>query len=224
MDVKPAAEIGLFEALYTTRTLRRFKPDPVPDELLFQVVDAAIRAPTPGNSQSWHFILVKDADKRGQIARWWHDTWSASPYRRQVEDEATFKRLPRQQRLALRSVADLASNLSRVPVFLMVCGLRNASGSVFPAVQNALLACRGLGLASAVTSFHMAHQEEVDRLLGIPERQTAHVLLPIGYPVDKFGPVSRRPVKDVTGLNSWDGAWDYAQRQPEHGLRDTWVR
>ena len=67
MELKPAEEVGLFEALYSTRALRRFKADPVPDDVLFQVIDAAIRAPAGGNRQIWHFLIVRDADKRRRI-------------------------------------------------------------------------------------------------------------------------------------------------------------
>ncbi len=98
MDLKPADKVGLFEALYSTRALRRFKPDPVPDELLFQVLDAAIRAPAGSNQQIWHFLIVRDAEKRRQIGEMYWQTWTQ--YGKQyVDDPSAIDRLPRQTQL-----------------------------------------------------------------------------------------------------------------------------
>jgi nitroreductase len=223
VESKRPEEIGLFEALYTTRALRRFKPDPVPDELLFQVIDAAIRAPAGSNQQIWHFLIVRDAEKRRQIGEWYWQTWTA--YGRQyVEDPSRIDALPRQMRLVVRSTDDLARNIAQVPVHLFVCGPRGGAGTIYPAIQNLLLACRAVGLGAVLTGFHRSHEEKLNPLLNIPEGQTAHALIPIGFPRDKFGPVNRRPVHKVTSVDTWGQPWDYAREQPEEGLRDKWVR
>lgn len=223
MENKTPEEIGLFEALYSTRALRRFKPDPVPDELLFQVIDAAIRAPAGSNQQIWHFLIVKDAAKRKQIGAWYWETWTS--YGRQyVEDPSRIEALPRQMRLVVRSTDDLARNIAEVPVHLFVCGPRAAAGTIYPAIQNLLLACRGVGLGAVLTAFHRGHEDKLGELLKIPEGQVAHGLIPIGFPKDRFGPVSRRPVHKVTSIDTWGEAWPFAQSQPEEGLRDRWVR
>ncbi len=93
-----AEQIGLFEALYSTRALRRFKPDPVSDELLYQVIDAAIRAPAGSNQQVWHFLIVRDEEKRRQIAEAYSATW-AEYGKQYVDDPSTIEALPRQMRL-----------------------------------------------------------------------------------------------------------------------------
>lgn len=223
MESRPQEQIGLFEALYTTRALRRFKPDPVPDELLFQVIDAAIRAPAGSNQQVWHFLIVKDEAKRKQIGEWYWQTW-ASYGRQYVEDPSRIDALPRQMRLVVRSTDDLARNIADVPVHLFVCGPRSAAGTIYPAIQNLLLACRGVGLAAVLTAFHRGHEDKLAQLLNIPQEQTAFGLIPIGFPRDKFGPVGRRPVHKVTSVDSWGQPWDYALQQPEEGWRDKWVR
>lgn len=222
MVPKKPEEVGLFEALYSTRALRRFKPDPVPDELLYQVIDAAIRAPAGGNMQVWHFLIVRDAEKRRRIGELYWKTWQS--YGQQyLEDPSKIDALPRQMRLVVRATDDLARHFGEVPVHLFVCGPAQAIGTVYPAVQNVLLACRGLGLGSVITGFHRRHEAELRELLGIPRDQIAHALLPIGWPRDRIGPVSRRPVRKVASLDAWGAAWPYAADQPEEGLRDRWV-
>jgi nitroreductase len=223
MQTKRPEEIGLFEALYSTRALRRFKPDPVPDELLFQVIDAAIRAPAGSNQQVWHFLIVRDEGKRRQIGQWYWETW-ASYGRQYVEDPSRIDALPRQMRLVVRSTDDLARNFASVPVHLFVCGPQGAAGTIYPAVQNLLLACRGLGLGSVLTGFHRAHHDKLVELLKIPEGQVAHAVLPIGWPRDRIGPVERRPVWKVTSVDEWGREWEFAKRQPEEGWRERWLR
>ncbi len=214
--------IGLFEALYSTRALRRFTDEPVSDEDLFQVIDAAIRAPAGGNMQVWHFLVVRDEEKRRRIGELYWQVWTE--YGKQyVDDPSKIDDLPKQMRMVVRSTDDLARNIGKVPVHLFMCGPKEAAGTVYPAVQNALLACRGIGLGSVVTGFHRMHMKELRELLGIPENQEAHALLPIGWPSDKIGPVTRRPVQKVVSMDTWGENWDYADAQPENGLRDRWL-
>jgi nitroreductase len=223
MDIKPPEQTGLFEALYSTRALRRFRPDPVPDDALFQVIDAAIRAPAGGNQQVWHFLVVRDPEIRRQIAAWYEDAWNNSGYRAIESDEAQIAAMPRQQRLVLRSAAYLAHNMHEAPVLVFVCGPRNAGANIFPAVQNFLLACRGMGLASALTTMHMLNFDKIAKLLAIPEGQQAFALLPVGYPRDRMGPVGRRPVAKHASLDRWGQEWPFAKQQPEDGWRDRWL-
>ena len=222
------AGIGLFEAIYTNRALRRFKPDPVPDEAIFQIIDAGIRAPTGSNAQSWKFLVVRDPEKRRTIAGWYREAWTR--YARQYEENPeSVKALPRQQQLVVRSAGYLAEHLEEVPVFILVCGPKGpvpgASGaSIYPCVQNMLLAARALGLGSVLTTFHRLHEEDVCRLLNIPDRYETYALLPVGYPEDRHGPVRRRPVREVTFEETWGRAWPFAEAQPDGGWLDRWVR
>lgn len=214
--------VGLFEALYSTRALRRFTDNPVSDEDLYQVIDAAIRAPAGGNMQIWHFLIVRDEAKRQAIGEMYWQTWTE--YGKQyVDDPSNIDKLPRQMRMVVRSTDDLARNIAKVPVHLFVCGPEQAGGSLYPAMQNVLLACRGLGLGSVITSFHSGHMDKLRPLLKIPEGQTAHALLPIGWPSDKIGPVNRRPVRKAASIDTWGNTWEYGANQPEEGLRDRWV-
>ncbi len=224
MDIKPPAETGLFEALYTTRALRRYKPDPVSDEALFQVIDAAIRAPAGGNQQVWHFLVIRDPERRMAISKWYEDGWDNSGYRAIENDPAVIAAMPRQQRMVVESAAYLAHNMHEAPVLVFVCGPRGAGGSIYPAIQNFLLACRGLGLASALTTLYMRNIDKITEYLAIPEGMQAFALMPVGYPRDKIGPVTRRPVVKHASLDKWGQQWPFAAAQPEDGLRDKWVK
>ena len=222
MDVNPPDQTGLFEALYSTRALRRFTDQPVSDETLFQVLDAAIRAPAGSNMQVWHFLIVRDTAKRQRIGELYWQTWT--DYGKQyVDDPSTIDALPRQMRLVVRSTDDLARNIASVPVHLFICGPEQAQGTIYPAAQNVALACRGLGLGTVVTGFHRRWDAEIRELLEIPEEQVPHVLMPIGYPSDQIGPVSRRPVRKAASLDTWGTPWAFAAAQPDEGWRDRWV-
>jgi nitroreductase len=217
---------GLFETLYTTRALRRFRSDPVPDEVLFQVLDAAIRAPSGQNAQDWRFILVRDRAVLAQMEAWSHGPWLRY-LSRFGGDPAAIDALPRSQRLSLRSVEHLVRNLAQCPVVIVVLGLKGRhgtpGGSAFPAVQNLLLAARALGLGGSVFNFPLSHEAELRELLAIPQNNQIYCLLPIGYPTDRHGPVKRKPVKDVVYLEKFGERWRFAEAQPESGWQSRWV-
>ena len=96
-------------------------------------------------------------------------------------------------------------------------------GSVIPAVQNLLLAARALGLGGSITNFARAHEEELRALLGIPDTNQIYCLIPLGYPVDRPGPVRRRPVKRVVYLDRWEQPWPFAEAQPDEGWQARWL-
>lgn len=199
-------EIGLFEAIHTQRAIRYFKPDPVPRELLDKILEAASKAPSGTNRQMWHFVIVQDAELRRKLADF---------YRR-----AGRTALPNLQWLAdvnpriLRSATHLVEHMDDAPVLLLACiehgGSTNLTtgSSIYPAVQNILLAARGLGLASALTTFHKQYEDEVKALLGIPDNVETAALLPIGYPAEgaRYGPTRRKPMDEVTHWDGWNGA------------------
>ena len=188
MDIKPPDQTGLFEALYSTRALRRFKPDPVSDEVLFQAIDAAIRAPAGGNQQIWHFLVIREADTRMQISKWYEDGWNNSNYRATESDAAAIAAMPRQQRMVVESAAYLAHNMHEAPVLVFICGPRGAGASIYPAIQNFLLACRGLGLGSALTSLYMRHADDIAKLLAIRKGSRPSRLCPSVTRATSSGP------------------------------------
>jgi nitroreductase len=217
---------GLFTTLYTARALRRFKPDPIPDDVLFQMLDAAIRAPSGQNAQDWRFVIVRDREALAKLQQWSQTPWQR--YRaRYSDDSAAIDALPRSQRLSLRSVEHLVHHLARCPAVIVVTGLRGRhgtpGGSTFPAVQNLLLAGRALGLGGSVFNFAMSHDAELRALLEIPDNNQIYCIVPIGYPTDNHGPLARKPVKDVVYLEKFGARWPFADEQPDEGWQSRWL-
>lgn len=216
----------LFHTLYTTRALRRFRPDPVPEEVLFQLFDAAIRASSGQNAQDWRFVIVTDPAVKRRLQEWSEEPW-ARYAARFADDPARIDALPRSQRLSLRSVEHLAKHLAEVPVVVVVTGLRGRhstpGGSTFPAVQNLLLAARALGLGGSIFNLPLGHVDELMALLGIPESNQVYCLVPLGYPTDRHGPVRRRPVREVVFEERFGARWGFAERQPDEGWQARWL-
>ncbi len=214
---------GFFEVVYTTRALRRFRPDPVPDEVLFQLLDAAIRAPSGQNAQDWRFIIVRDRAIKQRMQEWAIQAWE-----RYAERFPDIDALPRSQRLSLRAVQHLAHHFADVPVVIVVCGLRGRhttpGGSIFPAVQNLLLSARALGLGGSIFNLALGDRETLRQLLGIPDTNEIFCALPLGYPTDRHGPVRRKPAKDVAFLERWGEPWPFAEFQPEEGWQARWLQ
>jgi nitroreductase len=225
-------EIGLFEAIGSARSLRRLKPDPVPDELITQILDAAIRAPSAGNAQTWEFVVVRDAEQRrklGLIYRKASDIAEAVYAARGRPPHLTDRQFARM----LQGGAYLWDHLGEAPVLLLPCQRRPVvpprevlppdiairydnelayadrirGASIYPAVQNILLACRGLGLATVITTNHIRCEGEVKDALGIPADVDTFALMPIGWPLDKFGPLTRRPLSEVVHADRWGAGW-----------------
>jgi nitroreductase len=211
--------MNVFEAMYTSRALRRFKPDPVPEDVTYQLIDAAIRAPTGHNSQDWRFIVVTDEAAKQQMQEWSQRAWEmAFPA---YQDQAAIDALPRTQRLSIQSVKDMAFSLASVPLVVVVCGLRgkhsSPGGSHFPAIQNMLLAARALGLGGSIFNLPMVGGDGMYELLKIPESNEIYACVPIGYPTDKPGPLSRKPVKKVAYKDRFGQEWPFANEQPDEG-------
>lgn len=205
-------EIGLFEAIYTQRALRYIKPDPVPDVLIRKVLDAGTRAPNGGNQQRWRFIVIKDPDTK----RWIHERYgvTARPPHASPRNEAEARTMTRNDAAA----EHLAAHLHEVPVLILCCLEHGGSpsdihrgASIYPAVQNMLLAARALGLASVLTTRpRRGFETEIKEKLGIPDNVDTAALLPLGYPADghRYGPTNRRPVEEVTFGETWGQRWE----------------
>jgi nitroreductase len=196
--------MDVFEAINTTRAMRRLKPEPVPDDLVWKVLEAAIRAPSGGNRQPWAFIVVRDEAKKVKIAEWYLEAWNKS--------YAMMKHAVTADPAGARTYASadyLANHLAEAPV-LIIAAVRagdvgtSPSGSyIYPAVQNLMLAARALGLGTTLTTLHRAHEAEVKELLGVPEDIETMALIPIGWPQGNFGMGPRRPVEEVTYWDAW---------------------
>jgi nitroreductase len=225
-------EVGLFEAMYSARALRRLKPDPVPDEVITKVLQAGIQAPSGGNAQNWFFIAVRDQVQRqrlGAVYRKASDEVAEIYAARGRPDHMT----DQQYRRLMAGGAYLWEHMADAPVLLVPClrkrdmpprealpasvaqrydvhlahQERIRGSSIYPAIQNIVLACRGLGLGTVITTNHILYEDEVRQILGLPEDVYTFALMPIGYPLGKYGPLSRRPVAEVAFADRWGQPW-----------------
>ncbi len=197
MDIETIGEdIGLFDAIKTTRAIRRLKSDPVPIELVRKVCEAGTFAPSGGNRQPWFFIAVTNEQKRQFIAKKYQETFSSyiAPAIEAAKDPA----YPEAKRRNMKAAIYLAEHMHEVPVLLFVAGWTRRgqpqSQALFPAIQNVLLACRAVGLGASLTTAHLAFREEIDASLGLPENCPSCALLPIGWPKGKYGTPTRRSI------------------------------
>ena len=209
-------EIGLFEAIYSTRSMRRLKPDPIPRDVMERIIDAGVHAPSGSNFQNWAFVIVDGADDKRFIRdRYLH-------YYRELERRGTIPSMdaiPPERRRMFESATHLAEHLDDVPVILLaITGTdfptyadagnprsitATLHASIYPAVQNILLAARALGIGATLTTLHYFFEDELKARLGVPEDKEIAGLIPMGYPHGRFGPTTRRPGRDVTHWSRW---------------------
>jgi nitroreductase len=197
--------MDFYDVITTQRAMRRLKPDPVPDELIWKILDTAIKAPSGGNAQPWNFLVVRDREKKQKIGEWYLDAWNRmyGPARETMLANEAMAR-------TFKSADHLANHLADVPVLIIATikkGMPNISStlgaSIYPAVQNLMLAARAEGLGSTLTTLHKLHEDEAKQLLGIPDDVETMALIPIGWPKGKFGTPSRLPVDKVTYWDTW---------------------
>ena len=200
-------ELSLKDAIYNCRAMRRIKPDAVPEELLLELIAAANQAPSGSNSQKARWIVVRDAEVKQQLAD--ENRKHAAPYiAADVENPAS----PKMKRM-LDAVVWQMDHMHEIPALIVACfdypekvdglGVYRSAGSVWPGIQNLLLTARSLGLGAAPTTLALRDQDAVRRILNLPETFAALCLIPVGYPMGNFGPVSRRPLEDIMCFDRW---------------------
>ena len=207
-------DAGLFETIHTLRAMRRLKPDPVPDAVIQRILAAGTCAPSGQNLQRWAFLVVTDpAGTRffgERYDHWMRDRFGSALS--QVND-------PTPDGRSMKAAMHLSEHLHEAPVLLFCCGKRDwpfvvpaesrvglappSYGSIYPCVQNILLACRGLGLGASLTTMHQMFEPEMHEFFGIPLTHGVVAVIPIGYPQGNFGPVRRAPVETKTHFNRW---------------------
>jgi nitroreductase len=205
----------LFEAMSTQRAMRRLKPDPVPDSVIRQVLELAICAPSGGNRQGWSFVVVRDPGTRARLGELYREAWGELmklPY--YAEASTAPPDSPAGRMLA--SARHLSEHLGEAPVLVLACIALDAGASptlttgasIYPAVQNLMLAARALGVGSCITTIHKYRDPQVKELLGIPTHVETAALIPLGYPRGKFGAPPRAPVAEVAFADRWGQAFD----------------
>ena len=203
--------MDLREALYTTRAMRRVTDQPIPKDVQARILDAAVRAPSGGNTQNWRFLLVDDAEVKAQLGpvyrRCMDQLWS-SYYRERIEAaEATPDDPESQSFLRIKKSAQyLADNFETYPMLLFAFAQHDPSGgSIYPATWNAMLAARAFGIGTALTSVFVLELDNLLNVLGVPKDEGWNFssCVTFGYPTGKWGVAPRRPVHEVTYRNGW---------------------
>ncbi len=204
--------MDVYEALYTTRAMRRVRTDPIPEAIQAKILDAAIRAPTGGNAQGWRFMLVDDGAMKAELGPLYRsaltqlfdtlykpqaDAAAADP---ETEESIAFGKM-------YRSAKHLADHFENYPLLFFAFDQVDPTGSsIYPAIWNAMLAARAEGVGSALTSVLLFRLNEVLEVLGVPAdsgwRMAACVTL--GYPTGRWGVAPRRPVDEVAYRNGWE--------------------
>jgi nitroreductase len=189
----------LGEAIFTQRSIRRFKSDPIPIDDLRLIMEAAVRAPNGGNLQIARFLLVTDRAAIREFGPLYREAWWA---KRRDEGFQGPDDLPARYHPA----AKLADAMADVPCIVFALALRDGpANSVIPAVQNLMLSARALGIGSVPTTLHPVVMERFHQMFGIPESVGFHLCVPLGYPQGHFGPTDRKPTSETTFLDRWDG-------------------
>jgi nitroreductase len=201
---------NLFEIIGTTRAMRRLKPDPVPDELVRKILEAGVCAASGGNRQPWRFLVVKDRAIKEKVQHYYKralDEVVGPRYRTSTPPPGVTREQYDRQHAA---VEYLTHHFHEAPIWIVAClesgggtPTRSSGASIYPAVQNMLLAARALGLGATLTTRHLQYEKEVEAALGLPAGMHSYAILPIGYPMGRFGPVRRGPLSEIVYLDRW---------------------
>jgi len=206
--------MDFFEVATTQRAMRRLKPDPIPEATLRQIMDAAVCAPSGGNRQGWSFLVVRDAAKRQRLGELYREAWGELmkvPYYAGAAKEPPDSPAGRM----LASARHLSEHLGEAPVLVLACVALDpgvtpsltTGASIYPAVQNLMLAARAHGVGSCITTIHRFRDAQVKELLGIPADVETAALIPLGYPRGRFGRPPRRPLREVAFADHWGDAF-----------------
>jgi nitroreductase len=206
-----AEPITVLDALHSTPARRYLSDEPVPNEVLWAILDAAIRGPSGGNRQSWGWVIVTDPAIKQQVAQWYREGWDKAYGARRDKFLAEPAGSDGMSRRSFLSAEHLALHIQEAPVWLFPV-LRHAAGSsnprlgasIYGAVQQLILAARAFGLGTTLTTLYAGHEDDVRELLGLPDDAMTMGLLPLGYPQrGRWAEPKRRPVEDVVHWNRW---------------------
>ena len=204
---RPTFDMPLEEAMRTQRSIRRLEPDPVDDELVLELVELALKAPTGSNAQNWEFVVVKDRAVKERLGRLNMLAWRIYGGLGRI----VMRNRPDMLRI-LRAVDWQAKHFAEIPVVIVAClrGVRpvfppiaatSYYGSIYPSVQNLLLAARSAGLGAGLITLPLWSTLLARRALGLHWNVTPCAVVPLGWPKGKYGPTRRRPAGDVVHVD-----------------------
>jgi len=205
--------MSLFDTIYHCRAMRKLDTKPVPQELLIKLVDAANQAPSGSNMQSGRWLIVQDADVKMELAKL--NRAGVTDYiGPMIENPGSLPHQDQEKRTRMmKSVLWQMEHLHEIPALIIACMefgakadammMARGGGSIWPGIQNLLLAARALGLGAAPTTLALQDQAAVAKVLNLPETMGAFCLIPVGYPLGKFGPVTRKPLSEILRFDQW---------------------
>jgi nitroreductase len=205
--------MDIHEALYTTRSMRRLKPDPIPYDVQARILDAAIHAPTIG--EQWRFVLVDDRNLMARIAPLYREamnTLVGQPGALEAMASSDSPMAP-----TARSGLYLINHFDEVPLLLIGFGRTRDGSGIYPALWSAMLAARAEGIGSTLTGVLQSFKsDEVFDLLGVPTDAgwVMHGAVPMGYPLGRWGTAKRQPVEKVAARNGWEGDLGFSVPEP----------
>ncbi len=222
-EALPEDQVGLLEGLTSTRAIRRYRDEPIPDAALRAMLFAASRGPSGSNRQPFRFVVLTDSERAGQAKALIGDAaralWSAKRAR-DGYDEGSGRRADSPKARMARTMDDYVAHFETAPVLVLPCLVRYREptpmegASVYPAVQNLLLAARALGYGGVITGFHGQVDKPLKSLLGIPEEVFIAATVTLGRPQGGHGPVRRRPLSELVYGDRWEAAPDWAVDPP----------
>jgi nitroreductase len=203
--------MDVYEALYTTRAMRRVKPDPIPIEVQQRILDAAVRAPSGGNTQNWRFMLVDDPAVKAQLGPIYRECLAqlwVTIYKERLEAAQAAPADPENAEMLRiqRSAQHLADHFEAYPLLLFsFVQFDPTGGSIFPATWSAMLAARAEGVGTSLTSVFFFQIDKVLDILGVPKDEgwLFSSCVTFGYPTGRWGVAARRPVHEVSFRNRW---------------------
>jgi nitroreductase len=203
----------IYEALYTTRAMRRVRPDPIPYDVQARILDAAIRAPSGGNAQMWRFVLVDDPVLRSALGTLYSEVWEEMMRAGYLNPSTASD--PEATGRVRRSAQYLADHFGEAPLLLLAFS-RGQASSIYPSVWSAMLAARAEGVGSTLTTILGSRSQDVFELLSVPvdEKWTMSACVVMGYPTGRWGVAARRPVHEVAARNRWDGPLGFEVPEP----------
>lgn len=216
--------MDVFEALYTTRAMRRVSEEPISEDILKQMVDAGIRAPSGSNRQGWKFIVVTDIEVKNQLGDAYREAWNfyvkefyggnSDMGASNVGDTEKAQQVNR----ISKSASWLSENFHKVPAQFVVLSRNDPTGSsIYPAIWSIMLAGRAHGIGTCLTTvLGMFQQEKAFEILDIPSDKgwTINAVITAGYPLGKWGVAERNPLDQVTYLNKWGNETNWNVNEP----------
>jgi nitroreductase len=210
-DVRDRLHMPLDEAMMTQRAVRKVLPDPVDDDIVLRCIELALRAPTGSNGQNWQFVVVRDAARKADFARRYQQAWKlyGGIGARAARNDPAMQKV-------LGAVGWQVDHFEEIPVLVVAClegplrfvpyptlGQSSHYGSIYPSVQNLLLAARAMGLGASLITLPLWSVTMSRRTLGLPIDVQPVCMVPLGWPRGRYGPTTRKPVGDVVHLDHY---------------------